>query len=84
MNPAPSGRYKNNAEAGVTQKATTLNPSGFHSLPEWAQTLHQSVSEAEDLEYKLFAADRRFKAWANYRGREGALPGFRELEPSAS
>ena len=84
MNPATSGRYKNNAEAGATQKATLLNPSGFHLMPEWAQKLHKSVSERESLNSKLFAADRRYKAWAKYREREGALPGFRELEPTAS
>ena len=84
MNPATSGRYKNNAEAGATQKATQLNPSGFHPMLEWAQVLHRSVSERENLDSKLFAADRRYKAWANYREREGALPGFRDLEPTAS
>ena len=84
MNPAPTGRYKNNAEAGATQKATILNPSGFRPMIEWAQMLHQSVAERENLDSKLFAADRRYKAWANYKGREGALPGFGELEPKAS
>ena len=84
MNPAATGRYKNNAEAGATQKAVLLNPSGFHPMLEGAKVLHQSVSEKENLESKLFASDRRYKAWANYRGREGALPGFRELEPRAS
>lgn len=84
MNPAATGRYRNNAEAGATQKATILNPSGFRPMLEWARTLHQSVSERGDLKSKLFAADRRYKLWANYRGREGALPGFRELEPKAS
>lgn len=84
MNPAASGRYKNHAEAGATQKATILNPSGFRPMLEWAQIQHQSVLEKENLESKLFAADRRYKEWANYRGREGALPGFCELEPTAS
>ena len=84
MNPAATGRYRNNAEAGATQKAATLNPSGFHPMPEWAQMLHQSVSERTTLDSQLFASDRRYKLWANYRGREGALPGFRELEPKAS
>ena len=84
MNPAPTGRYKNNAEAGATQKATILNPSGFRPMIEWAQMLHQSVAERENLDSKLFAADRRYKAWVNYRGREGALPGFSDLEPKAS
>ena len=84
MNPAATGRYRNNAEAGATQKATILNPSGFRPMVEWAQRLHQSVSERENLDSKLFAADRRYKAWANYREREGALPGFCELEPTAS
>lgn len=84
MNPAATGRYRNNAEAGATQKATFLNPSGFRPMLEWAQTLHQSVSERANLDSKLFAADRRYKLWANYRGREGALPCFRELEPKAS
>ena len=50
----------------------------------WAQKLHQSDSERANLESKLLAADVRFKAWANYKGREGALPGFRDLEPTAS
>lgn len=84
MNPATSGRYRNNAEAGATQKATILNPSGFRPMLDWAQMLHQSDSERENLDSKLFAADRRYKAWANYRQREDALPGFRELEPKAS
>ena len=84
MNPAPTGRYKNNAEAGATQTATVLNPSAFRPMPEEAQSLHCNESERETLESKLFAADRRFKAWPNFRGREGALPGFHELEPRAS
>lgn len=83
-NPATTGRYRNNAEAGTTQNATVLNPSGFRPMLEWAKKLHQSVSERENLDSKLFAADHRYKAWANYRGRAGALPGFRELEPKAS
>ena len=32
MNPTATGRYRNNAEAGVTQKAITLNPSGFRPM----------------------------------------------------
>lgn len=84
MNPAATGRYRNNAEAGATQKAIILNPSGFHPLLEWAQMLHQSVSETAHLDSTLFAADRRYKLWANYRDRKGALPCFRELEPKAS
>ena len=84
MNPATSGRYRNNAEAGSTQEATVLNPSGFRPMLDWAQKLHQSVSERQDLDSKLLASDRRYKAWANYEGREGAQPGFRELEPKAS
>lgn len=74
----------NNAEAGETQKATILNPSGFRSIPKWAQELHHSVLERENLDSNLFAPDRCYNAWANYRGSEGALPGFRELEPKAS
>ena len=84
MNPAATGRYKHNAEGGTTQKATDLNPSSFRSMPEWARIMHQSESERENLESKLFAADRRYKAWANYKGRKSALPGFRDLEPRAS
>lgn len=74
----------NNAEAGATQKATILYPSGFHSMPEWAEELHHSVLKKGNLDSKLSAPDRRYNAWANYRGSEGALPGFRELEPEAS
>ena len=84
MNPAATGRYKNNAEAGATYNATILNPSAFRPMLEWAQTMHQSESERENLESKLFASDRRYKAWADYRGRKDALPGFCELEPKAS
>ena len=84
MNPAITGRYRNAAEVGATQNATKLNPSGFRPMLPEAQSLHQSASGRATLDEKLFAADHRFKAWANYRGREGALPGFRELEPSAS
>lgn len=84
MNPAATGRYKNNAEAGATQKATTLNPSGFRPMAEWAKQLHQSDLEREDLESKLFTSDHSYKAWADYKGRKGALPGFSGLEPSAS
>ena len=84
MDPAGGGRYRHAAEGGATQKSTMLSPSSFHSLPQWAQSLHQSISERANLLEKLYAADNRFKAWANYRGREGALPGFRDLEPKAS
>ncbi|EED15453.1 dimethylaniline monooxygenase, putative [Talaromyces stipitatus ATCC 10500] len=84
MDPAASGRYKHAAEAGATQKAATLSPSFFHELSGTALSLHQNESARASLEEKLYAADHRFKAWANYRGREGALPGFRDLEPKAS
>ena len=84
MNPAATGRYRNAAEVGFTQTATTLNPSGFHPMLPSAQALHQSISGRATLYEKLFAADRRYKAWANYKARDGALPGFHELEPSAS
>jgi dimethylaniline monooxygenase (N-oxide forming) len=84
MNPATGGRYKHAAEAGATRKATTLSPSNFHALPAEGLSLHQNELERAALEEKLYAADNRFKAWANYRGREGALPGFRDLEPKAS
>ena len=84
MNPATTGRYRNHVETGTTQKATVLNPSGFHPMLDWALKMHQSISERENLESKLLAADRRYKAWANYEGREGALPSFRELAPTAS
>ena len=40
MDPTATGRYKNNAEAGVTQKATVLNPSAFRPMLKWAQMLH--------------------------------------------
>jgi dimethylaniline monooxygenase (N-oxide forming) len=84
MNPAANGRYRHAAEAGATQKAAALSPSNFHTLSAPAVSLHQTESERASLEEKLYAADNRFKAWANYRGREGALPGFRDLEPKAS
>ena len=84
MNPLASGRYRHLAEKGATQNATALSPSGFHPMVEWAQKLHHSESEKPSLESKLFAADALFKAWANYHGRENALPGFRDLEPTAS
>lgn len=84
MDPAGERRYRHAAEAGATQKSTMLNPSSFHTLPQWAQSLHQSDSERSNLLERLYAADNRFKAWANYRSREGALPGFRNLEPKAS
>ena len=84
MNPAASGRYRHNAEKGATQNGTALNPSGFRPMADWAKRLHQSESERGNLESKLFASDRRYKAWADYNGRKGALPCFRELEPMAS
>ena len=85
MNPEiTNSRYRHAAEAGTTRNATALNPSAFRPMAEWAQKMHQEPSERENLEAKLFASDRRYKAWANYKGREGALPGFRDLEPTAS
>ena len=84
VHPAVTGRYRNAVEVGATQNATKLNPSGFHPILPEAQSMHRLISGREILDEKLFAADRRYKAWANYREREGALPGFRELEPSAS
>ena len=85
MNPeTKNSRYRHNAEAGTTRNATALNPSAFRPMAEWAQKMHQEPSERENLESRLFASDRRCKAWANYTGREGALPGFQDLEPTAS
>ena len=34
MNPAVSGRFEKNAEAGATQPATSLNPSAFRPILE--------------------------------------------------
>lgn len=84
MDPAAGGRYRHAAEGGATQKATALSPSHFYNLPAASLALHQNESERASLEEKLYAADKRFKALANYQGREGALPGFRGLEPKAS
>lgn len=84
MDPTGRGRYRNAVEEGATQKSTMLSPSSFRPLPQWAQSLHQSVSERATLLEKLYAADNRYKARANYRTRKGALPGFCDLEPSAS
>ena len=84
MNPAASGRYRSATEKGATQNATSLNPSAFHPMLQWAQALHQSNSEKELLESKLLATDRQFKDWANYKHRENSLECFRELEPSAT
>lgn len=84
MDPAAGGRYRHAAEGGATVKSTSLSPSHFYALPEASLALHQNESERASLEEKLFAVDKRFKALANYHGREGALPGFRGLEPKAS
>ncbi|KAH8705563.1 putative dimethylaniline monooxygenase [Talaromyces proteolyticus] len=84
MDPAATGRYRHAAEAGATKKASALSPSYFNTLSAPVLSLHQTDSERASLEEKLYAADNRFKAWANYRAREGALPGFRDLEPKAS
>jgi cation diffusion facilitator CzcD-associated flavoprotein CzcO len=84
MDPAAGGRYKHAAEGGATQKATALSPSHFYTLPAASLALHQNEFERASLEEKIYAADKRFKALANYHGREGALPGFRGLEPKAS
>ena len=84
MNPAATGRYRNRAEAGATQTATAFVPSVFRSMSSSAQALHQSASGVDTLNEKFTATDRQYKAWANYREREGALPNFHELETSAS
>jgi dimethylaniline monooxygenase (N-oxide forming) len=76
MNPAGNGKYRHAAEGAATRRATTFNSSSFHPTVWWANLLHQSVSGRISLEQKLFAGDCRFKAWPNYQGREGALPGF--------
>lgn len=84
MDPAASGRYRHAAEAGATLKSTALSPSHFYTLPAASLALHQDESARASLKEKIYAADKRFKALANYHGREGALPGFRGLEPKAS
>jgi dimethylaniline monooxygenase (N-oxide forming) len=84
MNPTATGRYRNNVEAGATRAATLFNPSGFHLLQIGAQVMHRSTVGRKILIHKFFASDHRYKAWANYGGREKALPGFQELEPKAS
>ena len=83
-NSEATGRYRNDAEVRATQKATLLNPSGIRTLSSDAQVMHQSLEQREILNQKLFASDIRYKAWANYSGREKALPCFRELEPTSS
>ena len=84
MNPSKVGRYKNKVEAGATQTANSMLPSGFHPMPPGPRELHRTPEKRPQLEEKLFAMDRNFKAWPNYRGREGARPSFRELETNAS
>ena len=84
MNPAGVGRYKHSMERSFTQRATIFNPSCFRPMLWWAQLQHQSISGRPGLEQKLFAGDRVSKTWPNYQGREGALSGFRDLEPKAS
>ena len=85
MNPAvDGGKYRNLVEAGETRAAAELKPSGFRPMAKWAKYLHQTALGRLYLDKKFFAADRKFVAWANYRGRDGASASFAELEPCAS
>lgn len=49
-----------------------------------ARDLLQSEAGQENLRRRIATTDDQGKAWANYNGREDALPGFCELEPCVS
>ena len=84
LHAAPNGRYRNAAEPMLSRNATQMNPSGFRTmLPEF-QSLHREESGRVTVNERIRAADERAKSWANYRGREGALPNFQTLEPKRS
>ena len=84
LHAAPIGRYRNAAEPMLSQNATQMNPSGFRTMLPDFQSLHQEASGRVTIKKRLLAADERAKSWANYLGRDDALPDFRKLEPSAS
>lgn len=78
----PPGKYRSAAELPFTLNTTKLNPSGFRTATSELLSLHQSTQGRTTLDEQIAEADRRCKLWANYQGREGALPGFHKLEPT--
>ena len=84
MDPRADPPYRNAVEAGMTRQATAMNPSCFASLPEWARVLHRSPAGASIVRDRALATDRRYREFADYTDRPGALAGFRNLETNCS
>ena len=83
--PAPgSGRYRNSTEKGATRFKAYLSPSSFMPNPWLPRLIHRSGAGRGYLTKMVEAGEQSCRDAAAYRTREGALPGFRDLECTTS
>jgi cation diffusion facilitator CzcD-associated flavoprotein CzcO len=79
------GKYKVSSELGTIRALASLSAANPY-LPEswWSWFTHKTWVGESLLSWVWNQVPNQAKALANYEGREGALPGFEKLVPSAS
>ena len=83
--PAPGrGRYENSTEQGATRWNAVFSPSSFMPTLWLARLIHGTKTGRGYLMRKSQEGDKSHRDAAGYRDRKGALPSFKNLEPTTS
>ena len=78
------GRYENSTEKGATRLNACFSPSSFMPNLWLARLIHGTNMGRNYLCKKSQERDQSCRDAAAYRDRNGALPGFQDLEPTTS
>lgn len=81
---AGGGRYENSTEKGTTRLSASFSPSSFMPTLWLARMIHGTNVGRYYLARKHQEGDQSCRDAAAYRDRKGALPSFKNLEPSTS
>ena len=82
--PSAHGQYRNSIEKGATRFTSAFGPSPFAPWIWWARLIHGTSYGRNYVKKMISDSEQGRKDYANYRNREGALPGFELLEPTTT
>lgn len=83
--PAPGkGRYRNSTESGATRLKACFSPSSFMPNLWLPRLVHQTSIGRNYITKMVQDGDQGCRNAAAYQTREGALPGFRDLDSTTS
>ena len=77
---AGKGPYRNGLEIAATRLLSALSPSYFAPVTWWTKLIHGSQFGRAMVAKTWLGADQACRDLANLRGREGALPGFKNMK----